>query len=94
MARKEKVTRVIDGDTFRTAKRSRAVRLANVDVPETGTPGAAVAKKKLERLIKGKEVSIETVARDSYGRSVAVVKVGRKSINKAMRPNRKKRRIV
>jgi len=90
MARKEKVTRVIDGDTFRTASRKHAVRLANVDAPEKGRPGAVAARNKLQRLIAGKEVSIQTVARDVYGRSVARVKVGRKSVNRTMQPQKKR----
>lgn len=90
MARKEKVTRVIDGDTFRTASRKHAVRLANVDAPEKGRPGAVAARKKLARLIGRREVSIQTVARDVYGRSVANVRVGRESVNKKMRSNRKR----
>jgi len=36
-------------------------------------------------LIQGEEVSIKTVARDHYGRSVAKVRLGRKSVNKAMK---------
>lgn len=90
MARKEKVTRVIDGDTFKTARRKHSVRLANVDAPEKGKPGAVAATKKLTGLIGGKTVSIETVARDTYGRSIANVKSGRKSVNKAMRTKSKK----
>lgn len=85
MARKEKVTGIIDGDTFRTASRKNPVRLANVDAPEQGTKGAAAAKKALAELIARETVLIETVARDRYGRSVAKVKVGRRSVNKAMK---------
>ena len=85
MARKEKVTRVIDGDTFRTASRKNSVRLANVDAPEKGQRGGAGATKALRNLIGAETVSIETVARDTYGRSVANVKIGRKSVNKAMK---------
>jgi len=85
MARKEKVTRVIDGDTFETASRKNPVRLANVDAPEKGQPGAAAATQALRELIEGQTVTIDTVARDSYGRSVAKVKVGRKSVNAGMR---------
>jgi len=76
---------VLDGDTFMTASRKRPVRLANVNAPEKGTPGAAAAKAALQRMIQGQTVSIETVARDRYGRSVANVKVGRRSVNAAMR---------
>ena len=85
MARKEKVTRVIDGDTFETASRKKPVRLANVDAPEKGEPGASKATAELKKLIQGQEVTIDTVARDKYGRSVAKVKVGKKSVNKAMK---------
>jgi len=84
MARKERVTRVIDGDTFNTASRKNAVRLANVNAPVKGRRGAPAATRELERLIDGKEVSIQTVARDVYGRSVAKVKVGSRSVNRAM----------
>lgn len=85
MARKEIVTEVIDGDTFRTNRRKNPVRLANVDAPEKGQPGSMKAKELLKELIEGKEVIIETVARDKYGRSIANVRIGRKSINKAMK---------
>ena len=85
MARKEKVTRVIDGDTFRTASRKNSVRLANVNAPEKGKRGASAATSSLKKLVSGKEVTIDTKARDKYGRSVANVKVGSRSVNKAMR---------
>ena len=85
MARKERVTRVIDGDTFETASRKKSVRLANVNAPEKGQRGGATATNALKELIDGETVTIETVARDKYARSVAYVKVGRKSVNKAMK---------
>lgn len=90
MPRKEKVTKVVDGDTFLTASRKHPVRLANVDAPEKGQRGAPRAREALRELIQGKEVVIDTKARDSYGRSVANVKVGRRSLNKAMRDRLKK----
>ena len=85
MPRKEKVTRIIDGDTFETSSRKRSIRLANVDAPEMGTKGGSAAKRKLSNLIAGETVTVDTVARDTYGRAVAKVKVGRKSVNKAMK---------
>jgi len=85
MARKEKVTRVIDGDTFETSRRKHPVRLANVDAPETGKPGGAAATKHLKGLIGGQEVTVDTKARDKYGRAIAGVKRGNQSVNKAMR---------
>jgi len=85
MPRKERVTKVIDGDTFMTASRKNPARLANVDTPEKDTRGGAAATKALKDMIQGETVSIDTVARDSYGRSVAKVKVGRNSVNKAVK---------
>jgi len=85
MPRKETVTKVIDGDTFTTASRKHPVRLANLDAPEKGQPGAAKATQALRQLVQGKQVEIDTVARDTYGRSVANVKQGGKSVNRAMR---------
>ncbi len=89
MARKEKVSRVIDGDTFATKDRKNPVRLANVDTPEKGERGYDSARNALQRMIGGKEVSIDTKAGDHYGRSVANVKVGNKSVNRAMKRHEK-----
>lgn len=51
MSRKEKVTKIIDGDTFETASRRKPVRVANVDAPEKGKPGSAKAKEALRKMI-------------------------------------------
>jgi endonuclease YncB( thermonuclease family) len=85
MSRKEKVTKVIDGDTFKTARRKTSIRLADVDAPEKGMRRAQEATHALRHLIEGQEVSIQTVARDKYGRAVAKVKLGRRSVNKIMK---------
>ena len=84
MARKEKVTKIIDGDTFKTASRKKSVRLANVDAPEKGKPGSTKATEALRKMIEDEEVRVETVSRDKYGRAVANVYKGRESINKKM----------
>lgn len=85
MPRKEKVTHVIDGDTFKTNRRKHPVRLANVDAPETGHRGGPSATRQLRGLIGGRDVTVETQARDKYGRAVARVQVGGRSVNRAMR---------
>ena len=85
MPRKETVTRVIDGDTFKTASRKRPVRLANVNAPEKNKRGGASATKALRSMIGGQTVLVETVARDRWGRAIANVKVGRRSVNKAVK---------
>lgn len=84
MARKEKVTKIIDGDTFETASRKNPVRLANVNAPEKGQPGSAKATEALRKMIEDEEVRINIVSRDKYGRAVANVYLGRESINKKM----------
>lgn len=83
--RKERVTEIIDGDTFKTGSRKNPIRLSNVDAPEKGEAGGAAATERLRRLIEDKEVRIDTQARDSYGRSVANVYLGNKSVNKEIR---------
>ncbi|HOO78080.1 MAG TPA: thermonuclease family protein [bacterium] len=89
MPRKERVTRVIDGDTFMTAGRKNPVRLANVDTPEKRQPGYQAAKQTLSNLIQGETVTIDTKARDIYGRAVANVKIGNRSVNAAMKKHGK-----
>jgi micrococcal nuclease len=82
---KEKVTKVRDGDTFETNKRKNAIRLIELDTPEKGQPGYTKAKNALEDLILGEEVTVNTVARDKFGRALAKVMLGRRSVNKAMK---------
>jgi len=82
MARKEGVTRVIDGDTLKTATRKNPVRLAGVNAPERGQRGYANAKRQLANLVEGEEVLVDTLARDRYGRSVAKVYKDGKSVNR------------
>ena len=91
MARNEKVTRVIDGDTFMTSSRKKPVRLANYNAPEKGKRGYKASKDTLRSLISGKTVTIDVKARDVYGRAVANVKAGGRSVNAAMRNKTKKK---
>jgi len=80
---KGRVTKVIDGDTFKVSG-GKAIRLAKVKAPELGTKGGAKARNELQGLVGKKTVSYNTVGK-SYGRNVANVKVGRKSVNQVMR---------
>lgn len=79
---KEKVIRVIDGDTFDTS--SSRIRLANVYAPEINSLGGIEAKRKLQSLIDGKEVSITATGEVSYDRIVANVELNGYSINQVM----------
>lgn len=80
---KGKVSRVIDGDTFKM-RGGKAIRLARVNAPELGTKGGAKARNELRNVIGSKTVTYRTVAK-SYGRDVANVKVAGKSVNQVMR---------
>ena len=84
-----KVTKVIDGDTFRI-KGSKFIRIANIDTPEKGRAGSAAATNALKELINGKTITINPVGK-SYGRIVAdKIKVGKISVEQRMRKFNKK----
>ncbi|MGI9229319.1 MAG: thermonuclease family protein [Gammaproteobacteria bacterium] len=90
MKKRELVTGIIDGDTFETSSRKRPVHLDDVNTPERDKKGYGVAKMKLAKLIRGKEVTVEPVASspDRDGRTVAKVKVAGASVNAAMKKQR------
>jgi len=90
MARKERVTEVFDGDTFLTSVRKKPVRLNDVNTPEKRQQGYQDAKKALEKLIGNKEVTVDTLCRDKWGRPIADVKLGNQSVNRAMKKHQKK----
>ncbi len=89
--RKETVTKVIDGDTFLTSVRKKPVLLSNVDTLEKRQAGYQNAKKALEKMILNQKITVDTKARDVYGRAVARVKVGPRSVNNAMKKYQKKK---
>ena len=85
---KAKVTKVIDGDTFKI-KGGKYIRLAGVDTPEKGRRGYAAARDELRNLIEGKTISFTEVGK-SYDRIVADdVKVGSKSVISTMKKHNK-----
>jgi len=79
---KARVTKVIDGDTFKIPR--KVIRLANVNAPEKGTKRGLQAKRDLKDMINGRTISYKPVGK-SYNRVVAQVKLGGKSVNQAMR---------
>ncbi len=71
------VSRVIDGDTLH-ATQLGVVRLADIDTPEVGEPGAREATNYLTSLVQGHQVylDVDDLERtDRYGRIVAIVYV-------------------
>lgn len=70
-----RAVRVIDGDTFDLEKGIR-IRLTGAEAPEYPKGCLSLqAKERLGKLILGKEVKIEMVEKDSFGRLVAFVEV-------------------
>jgi micrococcal nuclease len=84
-ARTERVTEVIDGDTFKTEK-GNAVRLLGINAPEIHDPGGDIAKHMLTHMVIGKNVRLERDAtdQDDYGRLLRYVYVGDVFINAEM----------
>lgn len=83
-----RVVRVIDGDSLVVEripqKRTSELRLQGIDAPEHGQPWGAQAKSALRRMVDGKTVQVEVITRDSYGRLVVRMWVGRTYVNAAM----------
>lgn len=74
---------VIDGDTLRCE--GERVRLLGIDAPEIGhcrkgrdcAPGDGRASKaNLERLVRGRQIRIQRMGRDRWGRTLALVWAG------------------
>ena len=85
-ARKERVTVIINGNTFETARRRCAVRLIGVDGREKNIEHGSKACRDLEALIGGKQVWVEPLMRDRMGRVLAqVALLDGRSVNKEMR---------
>ncbi|CAM4328420.1 TNase-like domain-containing protein [Kerstersia similis] len=80
------VVHVADGDTLTVrpaGQAQRRIRLANIDAPETGDgaarpgqPFGAAARRELDRLVAGQQVSLQCYEADQYGRDVCDVLLG------------------
>jgi len=70
-----RVVRVVDGDTLEVLADGRPVRVRifGIDTPERGQPWSRKAKEALARRVAGKEVRINEVDTDDYGRLVGEV---------------------
>jgi len=71
----------IDGDTLVCDRKK--IRLVNVYAAEMSEPGGSAAKKRLQSLIKGKDVVIVPLGTDKYGRTLADVYVDGRRIEQA-----------
>ncbi len=70
-----RVVGVVDGDTIDVlvGRETRRVRLFGIDTPERGQPWADRAKRALAQRVFGKEVRVNDVDTDRYGRTVGEV---------------------
>ncbi len=78
------VVGVSDGDTLTVRMESgnqERIRLATIDAPETGQPYSQASKKSLSDLVFGKQVRVEEIGRDRYGRMVGEVRLGGLNVN-------------
>lgn len=78
-----RVTEVVDGDTFQI-KSGKRIRLVGVDAPEFDRCGGKEAKARLSELILNKIVNLKEEKTEAYGRSLALVYLGKTLINKIM----------
>ena len=78
-----KVVAIHDGDTISALQRGRAikVRLNAIDAPELHQPFGQQSRRSLSGLCYGRFASIESEARDKYGRVVAHVRCGGVDVN-------------
>jgi endonuclease YncB( thermonuclease family) len=71
-----KVVAITDGDTFKLLKKDSTlikVRLANIDCPERKQPFSTKAKQFTSDAIFSKQVKLEILNKDRYGRFIANV---------------------
>jgi len=78
-----RVYEVVDGDTLQLESGKR-VRLVGVDAPEFDRCGGAEAKERLKELVEGKLVQVESVATESYGRTLGLVYIDGLLVNEVM----------
>lgn len=81
-----RVTRVVDGDSFDTIG-GRRIRLLSLDAPEIGRCHAEESKDYLKSLILGKKVYLKDTVIDDYGRILANVFTGKLFVNKLVLEN-------
>jgi micrococcal nuclease len=80
------VTRVLDGDSIR-AKRGEqivTIRLYGIDCPEYGQAFWREAKDVTSGLVQGKNITVEPLDTDRYGRVVALVGSRGRSVNEEL----------
>lgn len=78
-----RVVSVHDGDTVTILSGGveRRVRLVGIDAPERGQPYGSVARRGLAARIAGRDVQVIERGADSYGRTLARLRIGGADVN-------------
>lgn len=85
-----KVVKVADGDTVTVLRTDGArpeqvrVRLSSIDAPEKRQPWGTRSRQLLSDLVFDRQVRVEELGTDRYGRTIGVVHVGRLNANREM----------
>jgi endonuclease YncB( thermonuclease family) len=83
-----KVTRVTDGDSLWLEPAVQGppveLRLEGIDAPEICQAWGAQAKQALAELVLNRSVSVETVGRDTHGRTLGTLYLDGRNINKSL----------
>jgi len=81
------VAGVIDGDSLKILQPGQGeveVRLYGIDAPEFKQDFGRAAQKHLAALLSWQEIEVETLDKDTYGRSVVVIRLGGMNVNERM----------
>ena len=81
-----RVIAVLDGDTvlIRRASSLVKIRLAEIDAPEKAQAFGLAARNTLAKMVLRKQVTVDTLAVDKYGRDIAQLTVNDVSVNEEM----------
>lgn len=72
----------IDGDTI--FSNGTKIRVFGIDAPEMDQPGGEDAKRKMAEMVKGRNIRVDPIETDVYGRTVARIWSGSRDIGAAM----------
>jgi micrococcal nuclease len=81
------VVKVVDGDTLTVLDKTHAqhrIRLAGIDAPERGQAFGTMAREALAAKLFRREVRVEVIDADRYGREVGRVSLSHRFINAEM----------
>lgn len=81
-----RVVSIADGDTLTilTGTQQVKIRLAEIDTPERKQPWGNRAKQALSDKVFGKDVRVDVVDTDRYGRTVGKIWLGSRNINREL----------